>query len=66
MKRPKPIPEQLYVVMNQNSEVFVGLYEGKCQWSSQWHNAKPIPEQGATYIRYSNPKIELIKREEIL
>ena len=55
----------MYVIMNNNGEVFAGLLRGYPQWSSDWSNAKPLYRENTSFICNSNPnQYELINENE--
>ena len=55
----------MYVIMNNNCEVFAGLLRGYPQWSSDWGNAKLLYRENTSFICDSNPNnYELINEKE--
>ena len=55
----------MYVIMNNNGEVFAGLLRGYPQWSSNWGNAKLLYRENTSFICDSNPNnYELINEKE--
>jgi hypothetical protein len=59
-------PQQMYVVLNKDSEVFIGLLGGKVQWSYNWNEAKPLNKENTSWLLRHNPGTELIKEEELV
>lgn len=64
MKIKEMSKEPLYVVVNEYGEVFIGILEGKFQWSNDWNKAKPLAYSNTYYIRRSDSKVELIEENE--
>jgi hypothetical protein len=56
----------MYVVLNKDGEVFIGLLEGKVQWSYNWNEAKPLNKENTSWLLRHNPGTELIKEEELV
>lgn len=61
----KQAKEQRYVVVNEQCEAYVGMRGGRFQWSSDWDEAIPLPKNKTYYLKLENPKVELIRVEEI-
>lgn len=64
--RKSPPPQQMYIVVNKEGEVFTGLMRGYTQWSSDWLEAKPLYKESTTRLLEENKGAEIIKEEEIL
>jgi len=54
----------MYVVLNQDGEVFTGIKGGKFQYSSNWSEAKPLGIDHTGYLLREKGN-ELIKETEI-
>jgi len=54
----------MYVVLNQDGEVFTGIKRGKFQYSSNWSEAKPLGIDHTGYLLREKGN-ELIKETEI-
>ena len=54
----------MYVVLNQDGEVFTGIKRGKFQYSSDWSEAKPLGIDHTGYLLREKGN-ELIKETEI-
>ena len=63
-KYRKYVAPELYVVMNQNGEVFTGIKRGKFQYSSDWSEAKPLGIDHTAYLLREKGN-ELIKETEL-
>lgn len=59
-------PQQMYVVINKEGEVFTGLVRGYSQWSYDWLTAKPLHKENTTRLLEENLGAELIKKEELI
>ena len=57
-------PEDSYVVINQNGEVYVGLKGGYPVYSSNWEEAKPLFIENTSYL-LKEKGTELIKESEL-
>ena len=57
-------PEDSYVVINQNGEVYVGLKGGYPVYSNNWSQAKPL-FIGNTLFLLKEKGTELIKESEL-
>ena len=57
-------PEDLYVVVNQNGEVYVGLKSGYPVYSNDWSQAKPLCITNTTHL-LKEKGTELIKESEL-
>lgn len=64
--RKSPPPQQMYVVINREGEVFTGLYKGYAHWSYDWFEAKPLNKENTSWLLRHNPGAELIKEEELI
>ena len=62
--RKSPEPKNMYVVINQRSEVFVGLKGGYPMYSSDWSLAKPLHKENTNYL-LKEKGTELIKESEL-
>ena len=62
--KKSPPPQDMYVVVNQRGEVFVGLKSGYPQYSSNWAEAKPLCIMNTEYL-LKEKGTELIKESEI-
>jgi hypothetical protein len=61
----KYIPsEEMYIVVNQNGEVFAGLKGGYPHYSNDWSQAKPLYKENTTLL-LRDEKTELIKESEL-
>ena len=58
-------PQQRYVVINREGEVYTGLIRGYAQWSYDWNQAKPLHKENTSWLLRNNPGAEVIKEEEI-
>ena len=54
----------MYVVLNQDGEVFTGIKRGKFQYSSDWSEAKPLGMDHTAYLLREKGN-ELIKETEL-
>lgn len=61
-KESKP---QLFYVLNQDGEVYTGMVYGQFNYSANWEEGKPLRAEGTRYLKRANPKIELVKEEEL-
>lgn len=59
-------PQQMYVIINREGEVYTGLLNGYTQWSYDWKQAKPLHVENTTRLLEENMESELIKEEEII
>ena len=59
-------PQQMYVVINKEGEVYTGLYGGDTQWSYDWFEAKPLQKENTSWLLRHNPGAEIIKEEELI
>ena len=57
-------PEEMYVIVNQNGEVFTGLKGGYPHYSNDWSQAKPLCKENTTLL-LRDTKTELIKESEL-
>ena len=57
-------PEDLYVVLNQSGEVYVGLKGGYPQYSPNWEEAKPLFINNTSHL-LKEKGTELIKESEL-
>lgn len=57
-------PEDFYVVVNQNGEVYVGLKSGYPEYSDDWSEAKPLFIENTEMLLRENGT-ELIKESEL-
>ena len=62
-QRKKYTPSNMYVVINQNGEVFTGLQRGYPVYSSNWDQAKPLNKENTTYLM-NEKGVELISENE--
>ena len=62
--RKSPSPVDMYVVVNQEGEVFTGLKSGYPQYSSNWAEAKPLCITNTNYL-LKEKGTELIKESEL-
>jgi len=66
-RRPyrKSIPyQEMYVVVNQDGEVFIGLKNGYPAYSGNWSQAKPLFIENTKYLLREHGT-ELIKESEL-
>ena len=63
-KYRKYVAPEMYVVLNQDGEVFTGIRGGKFQYSSNWSEAKPLGIDHTGYLLREKGN-ELIKETEI-
>ena len=59
-------PQQRYVVINQEGEIYTGLIGGCSQWSYNWFEAKPLHKENTSWLLRNNPGAEIIKEEELI
>ena len=59
-------PQQMFVIINREGEVYTGLLNGYTQWSYDWKQAKPLHVENTTRLLEENMESELIKEEEII
>jgi hypothetical protein len=57
-------PEDSYVVINQNGEVYVGLKGGYPVYSNNWSQAKPLFIENTSHL-LKEKGTELIKESEL-
>lgn len=62
--RKSPPPVDMYVVVNQEGEVFTGLKGGYPHYSSNWTEAKPLCITNTKYLLREHGT-ELIKESEL-
>jgi hypothetical protein len=62
-QRKKYTPSNMYVVINQNGEVFTGLQRGYPAYSPNWDQAKPLNKENTTYLM-EEKGVELISENE--
>lgn len=62
-KKTPPQPD-MYVVINQDGEVFIGLKGGYPAYSSNWSQAKPLFIENTKYLLREKGN-ELIKESEL-
>jgi hypothetical protein len=63
----KSSPSQpMYVIINREGEVYVGLIGGYPMWSSNWLTAKSLHVENTTRLLEENIGAELINEEELL
>jgi hypothetical protein len=65
-KLPTHTPEPMYCLINQDSEVFVGLLGGYAQWSNDLSQAKPLYKEHTSMLLRYYPNIELIEEKELI
>jgi len=63
-RKSKP-SQQMYVVLNQYGEVYMGMIGGQICWSSNWKEAKPLYRESTTLLLEMYKNTELIKEEEL-
>ena len=66
-RRPyrKSVPfQEMYVIINQNGEVFTGLKKGYPEYSCDWSQAKPLFIENTKYL-LRETGTELIKESEL-
>ena len=56
----------MYVIINREGEVYVGLIGGYPMWSSNWLTAKSLHVENTTRLLEENIGAELINEEELL
>jgi hypothetical protein len=49
-QRKKYTPSNMYVVINKQGDVFIGLQRGYPVYSSNWDKAKPLSKESTTYL----------------
>tara|TARA_S200002703_G_scaffold65203_1_gene56307 strand:- start:2537 stop:2740 length:204 start_codon:yes stop_codon:yes gene_type:complete len=62
--RKSPSPSTMYVVINQDGEVFTGLRGGYPCYSSNWSEAKPLNKLNTSFL-LREKGTELIKESEL-
>ena len=63
-KKTKPVPQDMFVVVNKEGKVFTGLKGGYPDYSDNWSEAKPLFIDNTQYLLKENGT-ELINTKEL-